>query len=53
VLPDDGGGEGVGDGEQEGHHGARPASRSFKIYFALSIFVKKIFFPKLLQKINN
>ncbi len=26
MLPDDGGGEGVGDGEQEGHHGACPAS---------------------------
>jgi hypothetical protein len=48
LLPDDGGGEGVWDGEQEGHHGARPASRSFKM-FAVLYFVRK-FFPKLLPK---
>ncbi len=58
MLPDDGGGEGVGDGQQEGHHGARPASSShiiihFKMfkknYFAFSINLKKNF-PKAASK---
>ncbi len=61
MLPDDGGGEGVGDGEQEGHHGARPASSSqfiihFKMfkknYLGFSINFRKCF-PKLLQNIDN
>jgi hypothetical protein len=39
VLPDDGGGEGVGDGQEEGHHGARPASRSLKMLKHLFFFI--------------
>ncbi len=56
MLPDDGGGEGVGDREQEGHHGARPASRSLKMlekFILVYLYFLRKFFPKLLQKIDN